>query len=49
MPFFPNSANYVGTGEHDKNPRKYWYLVLSQGVFTKKCITLRMPPFLLLK
>ncbi|KAJ7799718.1 hypothetical protein B0H14DRAFT_2616844 [Mycena olivaceomarginata] len=36
MPFFPNSTNYVGTGEHDKNPRKYWYLVLNQGVFTKK-------------
>jgi hypothetical protein len=49
MPFFPNSTNYVGTGEHDKNPRKYWYLVLNQGVFTKKCVTLGMPPFLLLK
>ncbi|KAJ7843404.1 hypothetical protein B0H14DRAFT_2585723 [Mycena olivaceomarginata] len=36
MPFFPNSTNYVGTGEHNKNPRKYWYLVLNQGVFTKK-------------
>lgn len=48
MPFFPNSGNYVGTGEHDKNPRKYWYLVLSHGVFTKKCVTVVWPPFWLL-
>ncbi|KAJ7886257.1 hypothetical protein B0H14DRAFT_2563555 [Mycena olivaceomarginata] len=41
MPFFPKSTNYVGTGEHDKNPRKYWYLVLNQGVFTKKLMQIR--------
>ncbi|KAJ7708494.1 hypothetical protein B0H14DRAFT_2646629 [Mycena olivaceomarginata] len=32
----PNLHQLWGTGEHDKNPRKYWYLVLNQGVFTKK-------------
>ncbi|KAJ7816684.1 hypothetical protein B0H14DRAFT_2602488 [Mycena olivaceomarginata] len=35
-PFFPNAGNFVGFKEHDKNPRKFWFLVLSDGLFTKK-------------
>ncbi|KAJ7143090.1 hypothetical protein C8R43DRAFT_954232 [Mycena crocata] len=29
-------ANFVNVKEHDKNPRKHWYLVLNVGIFTKK-------------
>ncbi|KAJ7858713.1 hypothetical protein B0H14DRAFT_3447170 [Mycena olivaceomarginata] len=36
MPFFPNAGNFTGFKEHDKNPRKFWFLVLSDGLFTKK-------------
>ncbi|KAJ7742392.1 hypothetical protein B0H14DRAFT_3515117 [Mycena olivaceomarginata] len=36
MPFFPNAGNFAGFQEHDKNPRKFWFLVLSDGLFTKK-------------
>ncbi|KAJ6517562.1 hypothetical protein DFH09DRAFT_1332361 [Mycena vulgaris] len=36
LPFFPNANNYVDDGEHDKNSRKYWYLVLREGLFTLK-------------
>lgn len=37
-PFFPNSGNYVDDKEHDRNPRKFWFLVLEIGLFTKKCV-----------
>ncbi|KAJ6555626.1 hypothetical protein DFH09DRAFT_1084800 [Mycena vulgaris] len=36
LPFFPNANNYVDDGEHDKNSRKYWYLILREGLFTLK-------------
>ncbi|KAJ7326443.1 hypothetical protein DFH08DRAFT_968335 [Mycena albidolilacea] len=36
VPFFANAGNYVGFKEHDKNPRKFWFLVLGHGLFTKK-------------
>ncbi|KAJ7697752.1 hypothetical protein B0H14DRAFT_3529202 [Mycena olivaceomarginata] len=36
MPFFPNAGNFVGSKEHDKNPRKFWFLVLTDGLYTKK-------------
>ncbi|KAJ7744223.1 hypothetical protein B0H14DRAFT_3514732 [Mycena olivaceomarginata] len=36
MPFFANAGNYVGFKEHDKNPCKFWFLVLGHGLFTKK-------------
>ncbi|KAJ7874662.1 hypothetical protein B0H14DRAFT_3437477 [Mycena olivaceomarginata] len=36
MPFFPKAGNFAGFQEHDKNPRKFWFLVLSDGLFTKK-------------
>ncbi|KAJ7139154.1 hypothetical protein C8R44DRAFT_727263 [Mycena epipterygia] len=36
LPFFPNAGNYVADDEHDNNPRKYWFLVLGVGLFTKK-------------
>ncbi|KAJ6591455.1 hypothetical protein DFH09DRAFT_1073390 [Mycena vulgaris] len=36
LPFFPNKSNYVSDDEHDGNPRKLWYLVLGEGLFTKK-------------
>ncbi|KAJ7140862.1 hypothetical protein C8R44DRAFT_866548 [Mycena epipterygia] len=35
-PFFPNTGNYVDDKEHDGNPRKFWFLVLEIGLFTKK-------------
>lgn len=38
LPFFPNTGNYVADDEHDTNPRKYWFLVLDVGLFTKKCV-----------
>jgi hypothetical protein len=38
LPFFPNKSNYVSDDEHDGNPRKLWYLVLGEGLFTKKCV-----------
>ncbi|KAJ7115047.1 hypothetical protein C8R44DRAFT_740366 [Mycena epipterygia] len=28
--------------EHDVNPRKYWFLVLGVGLFTKKCVIQRI-------
>lgn len=37
LPFYPN-ANYVNEAEHDANTRKYYYLVLDHGLFTKKCV-----------
>ncbi|KAJ6496850.1 hypothetical protein DFH09DRAFT_1337060 [Mycena vulgaris] len=36
LPFFPNAGNYVNDNKHDTNPRKFWFLVLSRGLFTKK-------------
>ncbi|KAJ7472490.1 hypothetical protein FB451DRAFT_1175236 [Mycena latifolia] len=30
------TSNYVSDNEHDSNPRKFWFLVLSEGLFTKK-------------
>ncbi|KAJ7343743.1 hypothetical protein DFH08DRAFT_810295 [Mycena albidolilacea] len=36
MPFFPNAGNFTRFKEHDKNPRKFWFLGLSDGLFTKK-------------
>ncbi|KAJ7789147.1 hypothetical protein B0H14DRAFT_3503326 [Mycena olivaceomarginata] len=36
VPFFANAGNYVGFKEHNKNPRKFWFLVLGHGLFTKK-------------
>ncbi|KAJ6538377.1 hypothetical protein DFH09DRAFT_1090615 [Mycena vulgaris] len=36
LPFFPNAGNYVNDNKHDTNPRKFWFLVLSHGLFTKK-------------
>ncbi|KAJ7826483.1 hypothetical protein B0H14DRAFT_3467661 [Mycena olivaceomarginata] len=36
VPFFTNARNYVGFKEHDKNPHKFWFLVLGHGLFTKK-------------
>ncbi|KAJ7134938.1 hypothetical protein C8R43DRAFT_956168 [Mycena crocata] len=35
-PHFYFNDNYVSVKEHDKNPRKHWYLVLHVGIFTKK-------------
>jgi hypothetical protein len=48
MPFFPNAGNFTGFKEHDKNPRKFWFLVLSDGLFTKKCVSLTYCPLSLL-
>ncbi|KAJ7101777.1 hypothetical protein C8R44DRAFT_887960 [Mycena epipterygia] len=35
-PFFPHHTNFQDANEHDVNPRKYWFLVLGVGLFTKK-------------
>ncbi|KAJ7455144.1 hypothetical protein FB451DRAFT_1184471 [Mycena latifolia] len=32
---YPNAANYVSDAEHDRSVRKYWFLVLGKGLFTK--------------
>jgi hypothetical protein len=40
MPFFPNAGNFAGFQEHNKNTRKFWFLVLSDGLFTKKYVSL---------
>ncbi|KAJ7439444.1 hypothetical protein B0H11DRAFT_2253916 [Mycena galericulata] len=36
LPFYPNNANYVDDEEHDANHRKYWFLILDCGLFTRK-------------
>ncbi|KAJ7127721.1 hypothetical protein C8R44DRAFT_873530 [Mycena epipterygia] len=43
-PFHPNQLNYVNDREHDKNPRKYWFLVLDVGLFTAKVDADRRDP-----
>ncbi|KAJ7337608.1 hypothetical protein DFH08DRAFT_964579 [Mycena albidolilacea] len=35
-PFFPHATNFVDDDEHDRNARKFWFLVLGVGLFTKK-------------
>ncbi|KAJ7115508.1 hypothetical protein C8R43DRAFT_961101 [Mycena crocata] len=35
LPFYPNRVNFVSPKEHDKNRRKYWFLVIdAPGLFT---------------
>ncbi|KAF7353147.1 hypothetical protein MSAN_01502200 [Mycena sanguinolenta] len=35
LSFFPN-VNYLNDSDHDKNTRKFWFLVFSRGLYTKK-------------
>lgn len=37
---YKNKKNFKGTLEHDKNPRKHWFLVLGTGLFTFECVYL---------
>ncbi|KAJ7718978.1 hypothetical protein B0H14DRAFT_2643135 [Mycena olivaceomarginata] len=36
LPFYPNHGNYKSDDEHDLNARKFWFLVLRAGLFTKR-------------
>ncbi|KAJ6600450.1 hypothetical protein DFH09DRAFT_1302922 [Mycena vulgaris] len=36
IPFHPNCSNYTDDDEHDENSRKFWFLILDCGLFTKK-------------
>ncbi|KAJ7693720.1 hypothetical protein B0H14DRAFT_3531066 [Mycena olivaceomarginata] len=36
VPFFANAGNYVGFKEHDKNPRKFWFLAREK--WAKYCL-----------
>ncbi|KAJ7802454.1 hypothetical protein B0H13DRAFT_1931887 [Mycena leptocephala] len=40
VPIRPQTkANYTTDSEHDGNPRKWWFLIMSAGLFTKKSDT----------
>jgi hypothetical protein len=38
LAFYPDRRNYTTDSEHDGNPRKWWFLIMNAGLFTKKCV-----------
>lgn len=39
MPVIHNYTNYKDDVDHDKNTRKYWFVVFGKGLYTKKCVS----------
>ncbi|KAJ7936381.1 hypothetical protein B0H13DRAFT_2303772 [Mycena leptocephala] len=36
LAFYPDRRNYTTDSEHNGNPRKWWFLIMNAGLFTKK-------------